>query len=100
MRLKPKIDDDGKWGLADEHGEWIIQPIFDRISPFRGKYAEALKDGEKVFVDEDGFIHDEIPWFDRDSVSNGKTSRSPLDILLNGCKEATDILHQGLRESD
>lgn len=32
---------DGKWGFIDDKGEWVIQPTFDKVLPFREGLAAA-----------------------------------------------------------
>ena len=43
MKLTPKSDFFGQWGFVDENGEWAIQPLFDSVCSFRGKYAKVVK---------------------------------------------------------
>ena len=101
--MKPKKDFFGQWGLVDENDEWIVQPLFDKIEPYRGKYAKAVMSGKPVFVDRDGYILDEIPWFDKEEEEEEeeeKYARSPLDIFMDGCNRVTDILHKGLKDCE
>ena len=103
MRLFPKQDDDGKWGFVDERDVWQIYALFDNVSPFEGEYAKATAYGESFYINKKGKWYKKIPDdpnAPEDAIMMKPSYRSPLDIFLDGCSKATDILHKGLRECE
>ena len=96
MKLTPKSDFFGQWGFVDENGDWVIQPLFDSVSPFRGKYAKAVKNGKECYVNMDGHWFDEIPFFDKDEEVVEESERSPKEILEDCFSRISSIMHKGL----
>ena len=86
--------------FVDENGAWAIQPLFDSVCSFRGKYAKVVKNGTECYVDTDGYCFDEIPFFDKDEYGNRETCRSPKEILEDSFSKISGILHKGLHNLD
>ena len=96
MKLTPKTDFFGQWGFVDENGEWAIQPLFDSVCPFRGKYAKVVKNGMECYVDTDGYCFDEIPFFDKPEKAVEESESSPKEILEDCFSRISSIMHRGL----
>lgn len=44
------------WGAIDGKGQWVVQPGFSRLTPFRNGLAFAVREGEEVMVDNAGRV--------------------------------------------
>ena len=42
------------WGLIDTAMNEVVEPYYDRISPFRSDYAQAVKKGRRTLIDYQG----------------------------------------------
>ena len=99
MELIPKKDFDGKWGFVDKTDRMRINALYDSVEPFEDGYAKAVINGREIYLDKHGGWHDKIPEKSIYDVSSDiKRNKSPLDIFMDGCSKATDILHKGLRD--
>lgn len=44
----------GRWGYIDQHDNWVIEPRFEAITPFRNDIASAFLDGQLLKIDRSG----------------------------------------------
>ncbi|WP_254448548.1 WG repeat-containing protein [Spirosoma rhododendri] len=44
----------GRWGYIDPENNWVIQPRFEAITPFRNDVASAFLDGQMLKIDRSG----------------------------------------------
>ncbi|QJW90796.1 WG repeat-containing protein [Spirosoma taeanense] len=44
----------GRWGFIDENDEWVIQPEFEAVTPFRGNTAGAFLNGQLITINRNG----------------------------------------------
>lgn len=103
MDLIPKRHEFGKWGFVSEDGTWMVTPLYDSVEPFEGNYAKAHISGHDIYINKEGKWFKEIP--EDDSIEEYRIfetpeRRSPLQIFMDGCSKASDILHKGLRECE
>jgi protein phosphatase len=60
MRTYLGHDASGTFGLVGkDRKSWIIQPQFESISSFENGLAEAAKNGQTIYLTEDGHVYDE-----------------------------------------
>ena len=102
MNLIPKRDEFGKWGFVSEDGTWMVTPIYNSVEPFDGDYAKVHISGHDIYINKDGKWFKEIP--EDDSIEEyhifeEPERRSPLDIFIEGCRNASAILHEGLKKT-
>ncbi len=52
----PACEQRGKCGFLDDKGNWVIQPIFESVTPFNGRKAAGAKepDGNWGLIDQNG----------------------------------------------
>jgi hypothetical protein len=44
----------GRWGYIDKNDNWVIEPRFEAITPFRNDIASAFLDGQLLKIDRSG----------------------------------------------
>lgn len=44
----------GRWGYINEADEWVIQPEFEAVTPFRGNTASAFLNGQLITINRNG----------------------------------------------
>ncbi|GAB3785410.1 hypothetical protein GCM10028818_46970 [Spirosoma horti] len=44
----------GRWGYVNEHDEWVIQPEFEAVTPFRGNTAAVFLNGQLMTINRSG----------------------------------------------
>ena len=44
----------GKWGFIDRKGNWLINPQFDAVSPFRNGLAQVTLGGIRGYINTAG----------------------------------------------
>ena len=44
----------GRWGYVNEHDEWVIQPEFEAVTPFRGSTAAVFLNGQLMTINRSG----------------------------------------------
>lgn len=44
----------GRWGYIDQRDNWVIEPRFEAITPFRNDIASAFLDGQMLKIDRSG----------------------------------------------
>lgn len=44
----------GRWGYIDQRDNWVIEPRFEAITPFRNDIASAFLDGQLLKIDRSG----------------------------------------------
>jgi hypothetical protein len=44
----------GRWGYIDSENNWVIQPRFEAVTPFRNDVASAFLDGQMLKIDRSG----------------------------------------------
>lgn len=44
----------GRWGYIDEDDEWVIQPEFEAVTPFRGNTAAVFLNGQLMTINRNG----------------------------------------------
>ncbi len=44
----------GRWGYIDPENNWVIQPRFEAVTPFRNDVASAFLDGQMLKIDRSG----------------------------------------------
>jgi len=48
------ISADGRWGLMDESGRWVVPPAFESLGKVHGGLAAAKRDGKWGYIDTSG----------------------------------------------
>ena len=55
--LFPARGENGLWGFIDRTGQFVIPPRYEKVSPWRGRFAAVTEDGENWgIVDETGAL--------------------------------------------
>ncbi|MDB5243992.1 MAG: hypothetical protein JWP57_4618, partial [Spirosoma sp.] len=44
----------GRWGFINEADEWVIQPEYEAVTPFRGNTAAVFLNGQLMTIDREG----------------------------------------------
>ncbi|MFD2573815.1 WG repeat-containing protein [Spirosoma soli] len=44
----------GRWGFINQDDEWVIQPEYEAVTPFRGNTASAFLNGQLLKINRDG----------------------------------------------
>lgn len=44
----------GRWGFINQDDEWVIQPEYDAVTPFRGNVAGAFRNGQLITINRSG----------------------------------------------
>ena len=44
----------GRWGYVNEKDEWVIQPEFEAVTPFRGNTAAVFMNGQLMTINRSG----------------------------------------------
>jgi outer membrane biosynthesis protein TonB len=44
----------GHWGYVDANDEWVIEPEYDAVTPFRGNTARVFRDGQLITINRSG----------------------------------------------
>ncbi len=44
----------GRWGFVNEDDEWVIQPEYEAVTPFRGNTAAVFLDGKLLKINREG----------------------------------------------
>lgn len=44
----------GRWGYVDENDEWVIEPEYEAVTPFRGNTAQVFQDGKLITINRSG----------------------------------------------
>ncbi|WP_339838423.1 WG repeat-containing protein [uncultured Flavobacterium sp.] len=45
---------DGKYGVINSKGKWLIEPTFDSINNFYNGFADTYKNGKQGLINTDG----------------------------------------------
>ncbi len=44
----------GRWGYINEADEWVIQPEYEAVTPFRGNTAAVFLNGQLMTINREG----------------------------------------------
>ena len=44
----------GRWGYVNESDEWVIQPEYEAVTPFRGNTAAVFLNGQLMTINRAG----------------------------------------------
>ncbi|QKZ15140.1 WG repeat-containing protein [Spirosoma sp. KUDC1026] len=44
----------GRWGYVDADDEWVIEPEYEAVTPFRGNMAQVFQDGKLITINRSG----------------------------------------------
>jgi len=44
----------GRWGYIDQNDQWVIEPEYEAVTPFRGNTAGAFLNGQLITINRDG----------------------------------------------